>query len=72
MTSFTEELQPIWSVSGLAEVLAGPTGSEQADEIVQFNRNGRPETHPWPNPSVKRTFAAWISGAVSSFPMSET
>ena len=48
MTSNTEELQPMWSVSGLAEVLAGPAVSEQADEIVQFNRNGRPETHTWP------------------------
>jgi hypothetical protein len=53
MTSNTEELQPMWSVSGLAEVLAGPAASEQADEIVQFNRNGGPHTpgsvHTWPN-----------------------
>ena len=72
MTSFTEEVQPIWSVSGLAEVLAGPAAGEQADEIVQFNRNGRPKRTRGPTPSVMRTFAAWISGAMSSFPMSET
>jgi TfdA family taurine catabolism dioxygenase TauD len=49
MTSNTEELQPIWSVSGLAEVLSCGSAREQADEIVRFNRNGRPEKHTWPN-----------------------
>jgi hypothetical protein len=53
MTSNTEELQPMWSVTGLAEVLLRHGTSEQADEIVQFNRHGRPHTpgsvHTWPN-----------------------
>lgn len=49
MTSSTEELQPIWLVTGLAEVLYTRPAGEQADEVVQFNRNGRPETHTWPN-----------------------
>jgi hypothetical protein len=49
MTSNTEELQPIWRVSGLAEVLACGAAGEHADEIVAFNRKGRPRPHTWPN-----------------------
>ena len=49
MGSNTEELQPMWSISGLAEVLGCGAAGEQADEIVQFNRNGRPQTHSWSN-----------------------
>jgi Taurine catabolism dioxygenase TauD, TfdA family len=48
MTTNTEELQPIWSISGLAEVLSSRAAGEQADdEIVRFNRNGRPDGHTW-------------------------
>jgi hypothetical protein len=49
MTSFTEELQPVWSISGLAEVLGCGAAGEQGDSIVRFNRNGRPDKHASPN-----------------------
>ena len=49
MTSNTEELQPMWSVTGLAEVLLRHETSDQGDDIVQFNRNGQLHTHTWPN-----------------------
>jgi hypothetical protein len=44
MTTYWEEPQPIWSVSGLAEVLAGPAVEQAGDPIVRFNRGGRTNT----------------------------
>src|SRR4051794_1137562 len=54
MTTSREELQPIWQVSGLAEVVEGQQAHEQTkDAIVRFDRNGgtrRPGfVHTWPN-----------------------
>lgn len=54
MTTSREELQPIWHVSGLAEVVEGQEAHEQTkDAIVRFNRNGRTRrpgsVHTWPN-----------------------
>lgn len=41
MTTYLDEPRPIWRVSGLAEVLAGPATNEQAAEaIIEFHRRG--------------------------------
>ena len=54
MTTSRQELQPIWHVSGLAEVVDSQQAHEQTkDAIVRFNRNGgtrRPgSVRTWPN-----------------------
>jgi hypothetical protein len=54
MTTYWEEQQPIWYVSGLAAVVAGPETHEQTeDAIVRFNRHSltRPPGYvqPWSN-----------------------
>ena len=54
MTTIRQELQPIWHVSGLAEVVERQEAHQQTKgAIPSFNRNGRTHrlgsVHSWPN-----------------------
>jgi hypothetical protein len=52
MTTYWEEQQPVWRVSGLAEVLLPRVAQPAQDAVVRFDRIACPETaalHPSPN-----------------------